>query len=1170
MRFRRLDLKAFGPFTGHTIKFDSDAPGCHIIYGPNEAGKSSSLRALKALLYGFPERTPDNFQHANDQLLVGGCIEESDGLELTFDRRKKRKVDLLDQDGNPMNHSALSAFLHSIEFALFESLYCIDHKTLVEGGEDILNQKGEVGQALFAAGAGISSLKKIMDSLEAEADELFKNRGSKQQINQAIKEYKDLKRTIRESSLLPSKWKEHQKRLQNAKAEYARHEDQSNKKNVEMRRLERLNKAIPELAKLENLQKQLLELGDVVELPPKFSMQLMEVEQDIRDTKLNIDHNQDRIKKLQANHGDISLNQTVLDHAETVKDLHQRIGEYRKGLQDRNKLDGMRTACRKNAETLIKEIRPELTLNDADSLRPVLSVKRTIQELSSKCATINLQTLHGRKQKDAKEKELKEIAKIISSQPLIRDSDGLKKAIKLSRQSGDLDRRIKDIFREVEGGKKSSLAELKRLGLWIGDLHQLMLLSLPLLETVRSFETAYSELDKESRQLKKDRHKAESELKADNTANKEVAYGGKIPSEQDLEKTRDKRQAGWRILRRQWIDGDDVSKEATEYEPDQPVHDAYEKYVKRSDFVADRLRREAERVAKAASLKAKIESLEETVQDIIKQELELADREQALEAKWQAVWDSTQIKPLSPKEMLTWLTDIDKLRFKVDELSNKEAEANEMEKERRQYRKALLDEQKALGESEEFSDQELAPILLFAESLLEKITQQKATREIYSDKHAEALSALEKSQKEEEEAENQMIEWRIKWDKALARLELKEQVMPSEALDLLETIDHCIDQLDKAKDLQGRINGIDRDVVKFSDDVLVLLNQAAPEFENLSPDQAALQLHTLLGKAQQDNELIKKYNEETETLNAEIGNGKKRLHSLNGRMSELLAIAKRDKTEDLAEAIRIAGEYQRLHDKVSDTEISLAKVSDGVCIEDIKVQAVELDVDELPGLIASLKRQIDQELYPKITESLKLIGEEQKELQLMDGGGQAADSAEKLERVAAKLQRLVTQYTKIKLATMVLKNEIERYREEHQDPVLQIASRYFSELTLGSFAKLRSDMDDSSKPILVGVRPDDFRVPVEGMSDGTCDQLYLALRLATLESRLKTGEPMPFIVDDILINFDDDRSKATIKVLAELAKKNQVILFTHHRRIMEEAINLQDPKLVKIHELTLG
>ena len=66
---------------------------------------------------------------------------------------------------------------------------------------------------------------------------------------------------------------------------------------------------------------------------------------------------------------------------------------------------------------------------------------------------------------------------------------------------------------------------------------------------------------------------------------------------------------------------------------------------------------------------------------------------------------------------------------------------------------------------------------------------------------------------------------------------------------------------------------------------------------------------------------------------------------------------------------------------------------------------------------------------------------------------------------------------------------------------------------------------------------------MEGMSDGTTYQLYLALRLASLETYLKNNEPMPFIVDDILIRFDDKRATAALQVLAELSTKTQVIFF---------------------------
>jgi uncharacterized protein YhaN len=153
-----------------------------------------------------------------------------------------------------------------------------------------------------------------------------------------------------------------------------------------------------------------------------------------------------------------------------------------------------------------------------------------------------------------------------------------------------------------------------------------------------------------------------------------------------------------------------------------------------------------------------------------------------------------------------------------------------------------------------------------------------------------------------------------------------------------------------------------------------------------------------------------------------------------------------------------------------------------------------------------------------------------------------------------------------KLASKILQQEIERYREEHQDPVLKLASKYFVDLTLGSFVGLRTDVDDSGDPILIGIRPDGSWVTVEGMSGGSRDQLYLALRLATLEWRLETSEPMPFIVDDILVNFDDARSSATLQVLADLSERNQVILFTHHGQIVEEAKKIKKGT-AQIHEL---
>ena len=185
----------------------------------------------------------------------------------------------------------------------------------------------------------------------------------------------------------------------------------------------------------------------------------------------------------------------------------------------------------------------------------------------------------------------------------------------------------------------------------------------------------------------------------------------------------------------------------------------------------------------------------------------------------------------------------------------------------------------------------------------------------------------------------------------------------------------------------------------------------------------------------------------------------------------------------------------------------------------------------------------------------------------MDGNARAAEAAQRAQAALAQIRTGVEQYVRLRLAAAVLRSEIERYRSMNQGPILERASELFFHMTLGSFARLRTDFDERDVPVLVGVRPDGEVVHVEGMSDGTCDQLYLALRLASLERHLAHNEPMPFIIDDILINFDDERAAASLKVLAELSHRTQVIFFTHHRHLLELAARTFSPDSLYVHSL---
>ena len=70
---------------------------------------------------------------------------------------------------------------------------------------------------------------------------------------------------------------------------------------------------------------------------------------------------------------------------------------------------------------------------------------------------------------------------------------------------------------------------------------------------------------------KKSRKEAEQELKKAQTEIKKEHYTGEIPSEETLFQTRQKREHGWQLLRRQWLDHEDVTKESLAYAPDQPL-----------------------------------------------------------------------------------------------------------------------------------------------------------------------------------------------------------------------------------------------------------------------------------------------------------------------------------------------------------------------------------------------------------------------------------------------------------------------------------------------------------------------------------------------------------------------------------------------------------------------
>jgi uncharacterized protein YhaN len=272
----------------------------------------------------------------------------------------------------------------------------------------------------------------------------------------------------------------------------------------------------------------------------------------------------------------------------------------------------------------------------------------------------------------------------------------------------------------------------------------------------------------------------------------------------------------------------------------------------------------------------------------------------------------------------------------------------------------------------------------------------------------------------------------------------------------------------------------------------------------------------------------------------------------------------------LPEAERRSDLRRRLDAELRELDERLIQLSGGAEPEEFIREAAAVDPDAMAGEVERLKSEIGR-LTAEISGFDQTIGRERAELGRMDGGDKAAAVAEEIQAILGGLENDVAHYARLKIAARILETAVERFRRKSQGPILGKASEYFRRITCGSFEGIRADRDGDGTPAIVGVRPEGREtVAVQAMSDGTADQLFLALRLAGLEHYLDANEPMPFIVDDILVKFDDERAAAAIQVLAELSRKTQVIFFTHHRHLVELASETLPGSVLVEHRLSTG
>lgn len=1169
MRIDRFDLISYGPFTDKSLNLSEGALGLHLIYGDNEAGKSTSLRALIAWLFGIPARTNDNFLHANPQLRIGGKLRLSGGEEIEFVRRKGKKGTLLAPDTiATLDDSALSPFLPvGIDENLFKKLYGINYDGLVAGGQELLDQSGDLGQALFSAAVGTASLREVMFDLRNGAEELFKPRASKKLVNRAISNFKEAQKRIRDSSLPVAAWKSLRKELADTMAAIQQAEKDINGKSKEKSRLERLHRVKGALAERRALMARIEALGDVLLVPEDFD--------DRRKTASDKLQNAIEIKKkaetklirLKEESETLNVRNELLDNEEAILAIHKELGAVETAIRDRPRQDGKQRLLRNEAEQLLKSIRPDIGLDDADQLRPLINNKKWISALAQKHSLLNQKKdkaeatlLNVRDEQEAIKRGLGDQAQSNL------DLSELKAAVATARKAGDLEQRMTDSQKRASDEKAACESELSRLGRFSGTIEALLKIPMPVPKTLDTFERCFDEISEEIRDYGRKQKELEAEQKQAAQDLKALLLTGDLPTISELERARSERNTGWNFIKQKYIEEIDVDKDIAEFASDIDLATFYEQKVDLADQVSDRLRLAADQVVKRANLEAKIENLKSRHSDITEQVKKANESKEAHREKWHSIWKPLGVVPGNPSEMKQWLFRVDKLIAHVQIANTVSGEAKKLAEDCKALKESVSGQISKFDNSIRLQEMSLEAMINLCEQRIEReeavlerrrqLAHSLGDTEIRNKRACEELTSIE----------NDQISWVQDWGRAIDGLGMGSDVHPEQATEAFDQLLAFFETLDKSEELRKRIYGIDQVSEKFEKKVFEIADGIGFKTDGQAPTTIAAQLNRGLNEAREARASFQKIKIQEKEIAEEIEDADIVIRSAQAQLARLRDQARVETDDELETAGESSRKIRELQQKLDTLEQELTRNGDGLSIPQLEKEAGESDIDAIGGELESVSSELKalQANRDTLRDQRQTL---RNEIKAKDGSAAAANASEEAEQHLAAMVSGVEQYLRLQIAALILEQRIEDYRKKNQAPVLARAGELFSKLTLGSYTNLRDELDDGGKPILLGVRPNDAEVSVDGMSDGTRDQLYLSLRLATLEQHLTKGEPMPFVVDDILIGFDDHRTRVCLEVLAELALSTQVLLFTHHRRVLELAGALEAKAGIFSHEL---
>ncbi|MER9462885.1 AAA family ATPase [Mesorhizobium sp. M0387] len=1143
MRLQRLDLIRYGKFTDGTIDFGpkpESGPDLHIVFGLNEAGKSTALSAYLDLLFGIEERSRYNFLHEYSAMRIGGVLELA-GSEHTFTRTKQRTNSLLNATGQSMSEVAITAHLAGLSRDAYTTMFSLDDETLEAGGKSILESRGDLGKLLFTASAGLGNASDTLNALEAEADALYRKQAHGTELALLKKRLVDVKSRRDAIDTLASTYEGLEAERLDASQQYGRTISDRAVLVARLDTIARYVRAAPMLADMRRKIARLDQLPDITSPARTWTGSVTELIDDDASLRTRLSANIDEVERLSAKVTAVDEDERILSISERIRGLaegkvrHTAAGfdlpTRRMGLQILNNTVASCLAAlgRSSEPDPAALLLPAVTVGVVRAMVEQRSGIATGARAARDEAAAALDALQVARQRVGEERAVPEPARARLGSALSKArASGHKAEIKTAREAGD-------------AGTIRWKASLARLRPWNGDALALVNVAVPSAGQIAAWKTVASVLARNTAVLAErlaeyEGHHAMLAARLD-----ALRASVDVVDDEAAAAIRRLRDDAW-ATHRAVLTGDTADDFAVALTRDDVASAG--RLAGAADLAEIRAMTRALAEATANLSRNGIQS-QQLVKDADTQLLEIRVAAsdllgEALEPSSERLIERIEDQIEARSDALAAWEQIELARLKA------ERAADAGEQIHLEMRAAL----ESVGIVSEPGDT-LEAIMAIAELFLDR--QRKVDAE-----YAEALRMV--SSKEEDlaarrvavgVAERREEEWLAGITEALKGTWLESGLSASGVGAVLDQLAELSRSLQEREDLQLRIDKMEADRANFLVEVIAVAVEADEPTKDGEPEQLATRLAERLERAERTRETkaslgneLKRLKEAREILDTEISAHERRKNEVLGvfGVATLSEVVERDELLRERDGLRttVAELEERIVAELAVDGFDQARsILDAIDFDSLAVEKAEGE---------QRLRQFDEIIQQQLIRQTRAADK----LDAIGGDSAVARLDAERRTTLLEIEEKATRYIELKLGIMSAGNALRIYRENHRSGMMARASDAFKLMTRGQYSGLTTQ-PVKGEEVLIAVQRDGQSKLAEALSKGARFQLYLALRLAGYYEFAQFRPSVPFIADDIMETFDHIRSEEVFRLFGEMANTGQVIYLTHHKHLCEIA-----------------